>query len=263
MTDIGSIPEIGVYCQEGVCRIEVRRPEKKNALTRQMYAAMAEAIEKADTDANIRAVFLHGAKDCFCAGNDLKEFQQAGEDPESGPDRNNPFMRVISRAKKPMVAAVTGAAIGVGTTLLLHFDLVYAGSGASFSMPFVNLGLCPEAGSSFLLPRLVGHKRASEMLLLGEAFSPETAREFGLVNAVFPDDEVIEKAFEQAKKLAKQPPASARLTKALLKRSVADQIAGTMAEEFEHFAQRLSSAECKEALAAFFERRDPDFSQFS
>lgn len=263
MTDIGSIPEIGVYCQEGVCRIEIRRPEKKNALTREMYSAMAGAIEQADADGRIRVIFLHGAADFFCAGNDLKEFQEAADDPGLRPEQGNPFMRAISSAQKPMIAAVTGPAIGVGVTMLLHFDLVYAGQSASFAMPFVNLGLCPEAGSSFLLPRLVGHQRAAEMLFLGETFSAHQARDFGMVNDVYPDDAVIEKAFARAAKLAQQPPESVRLTKSLLKRSASDAIAGTMREELFHFSQRLSSAECREALAAFFARRQPDFSSFS
>lgn len=262
MGQSGSIPEIGVAHQDGVCRIEIRRPEKKNALTRPMYAAMADAIQNADADGGIRVIFLHGTRDCFCAGNDLKEFEQAGKNSGSGPVRDNPFMRTINTAQKPIVAAVTGPAVGIGTTLLLHCDLVYAGAGATFALPFVNLGLCPEAGSSFLLPRLAGHQRASELLLLGEPFSAEKAREIGLVNAVYPDEAVIEKAFERALRLAQQPPASVRLTKALLKRSVTGAAAEAMSVEFEHFAERLASAECREALRSFFEKRDPDFSAF-
>ena len=161
-----------------------------------------------------------------------------------------------------MVAAVVGTAVGIGTTMLLHFDLTYAGESAQFRLPFVNLGLCPEAASSFLLPRVIGHQRASELLLLGEPFSAAKAHEIGLINAVFPDAEVIDKAYAQAQKLAQQPPASVRLTKALLKRSISRDIADTMDEETKYFTERLNSPECAEALSAFFERRPPDFSQF-
>jgi enoyl-CoA hydratase/carnithine racemase len=186
---------------------------------------------------------------------DFKDFK-----PDSEVRHVNRFLVAIGRAKKPLVAAVGGTAIGVGTTMLLHFDLVYAGQNAQFRLPFVNLGLCPEAASSFLLPRLIGHQQASELLLLGEFFSAVKALEIGLVNAIYPDSEVINKAYAQAQKLAQQPPASVRLTKALLKRSISGDIADTMTEEMKHFAERLGSAECAEALAAFFEGRKADFS---
>jgi enoyl-CoA hydratase/carnithine racemase len=160
------------------------------------------------------------------------------------------------------VAAVGGVAVGVGTTMLLHCDLVYAGESAKFILPFVALGLCPEAASSYLLPKLIGQKRASELLLLGEPFSAAKACEIGLVNAVYPDAEFIDKAYTQAQKLAQQPPASVRITKALLKRPVSQYIADTMAEEGKHFSERLNSGECDEAFSAFFEKRKPDFSAF-
>ncbi len=160
------------------------------------------------------------------------------------------------------MAAVGGVAVGVGTTLLLHCDLVYAGEGAKFILPFAALGLCPEAASSFLLPRLIGHQRASELLLLGEPFSAAQACEIGLVNAVYPDAEYIDKAYTQVQKIVQQPPASVRITKALLKRSISGYTADTMAEERKHFSERLISGECDEAFTAFFERRKPDFSSF-
>ena len=258
MTTEDACPEIITEVRDQILRIEINRPEKKNALTRTMYAAMAEAIVKADEDSGIRVVFLHGTRDCFTAGNDLQDFKNF--EPDGGTRTANPFLVAISQAKKPLVAAVAGPAVGVGTTMLLHFELVYAGENAKFRLPFVGLGLCPEAASSFLLPRLVGHQRASELLLLGEPFSAGTAREIGLVTAVHPDRDVIDKSYEQAAKLARQPPASVRLTKALLKRSIPDYVADTMAEEMKHFTERLSSGECKEALNAFYERRQPDFS---
>jgi enoyl-CoA hydratase/carnithine racemase len=243
-----------------ILRIKINRPQKKNALTIAMYTAMADAIIQADEDSDIRVVFLQGTADCFTAGNDLQDFRDFKPDGEVRPA--NPFLVAIRRAKKPMVAAVGGIAVGVGTTMLLHFDLVYAGESAQFRLPFVNLGLCPEAASSFLLPRLIGHQHASELLLLGELFSAAKAREIGLVNVVYPDSEFIDKAFVQAQKLAQQPPASVRLTKALLKRSISRDVADTMTEEMKYFSERLGSAECAEALSAFFERRNPDFSAF-
>jgi len=252
--------EIIAESQEHILRIKINRPEKKNALTIAMYAAMADAILRAEEGDDIRVIFLQGTPDCFTAGNDLQDFKDFKPD---GEVRGiNAFLGAIGRAKKPLVAAVGGIAIGVGTTMLLHFDLVYAGQNAQFRLPFVNLGLCPEAASSFLLPSLIGHQHASELLLLGEFFSAVKALEIGLVNAVYPDSEFIDKAYAQAQKLAQQPPASVRLTKALLKRSISGEIADTMAQEMKYFAERLGSAECAEALSAFFERRKADFSSF-
>jgi len=252
--------EIEIESRDHILRIMINRPEKKNALTRSMYAAMADAIGRADNDSSIRAVFIHGSQDCFTAGNDLKDFQAFRRD-GNNKDVSN-FLATISRAKKPLVAAVGGVAVGVGTTMLLHCDLVYAGQGAKFILPFAALGLCPEAASSFLLPRLIGHQRASELLLLGEPFSAARACEIGLVNAMYPDSEFIDKAFKQVQKLVQQPPASVRITKALLKRSISGYIADTMAEERKHFSERLVSGECDEAFTAFFEGRKPDFSLF-
>ena len=246
--------------REHILRIKINRPQKKNALTIAMYAAMADAIIQADEDGDIRVIFLQGTADCFTAGNDLQDFKDYRPDGEARPA--NPFLVAISRAKKPIVAAVGGVAVGVGTTMLLHCDLVYAGEGAKFILPFVALGLCPEAASSFLLPKLVGQKRATELLMFGEPFSAARALEFGLVNGVYPDTELIAKAFGQAQKLAQQPPASIRITKALLKRPVSQHIADTMAEERKHFSERLKSGESDEAFSAFFEKRKPDFSAF-
>ena len=260
MSAVDTNNEIITESREHILRIKINRPEKKNAITRTMYAAMADAIARADDDSGIRAIFLHGTEDCFTAGNDLKDFQAFRQD---GNNKDvSDFLSTISHAKKPIVAAVGGVAVGVGTTMLLHCDLVYAGEGAKFIMPFVALGLCPEAASSFLLPKLMGHQRASELLLLGEPFSAAKACEIGLVNAVYPDSEYIDKAFTQAQKLVQQPPASVRITKALLKKSISKYIADTMAEERKYFFERLTSGECDEALNAFFERRKPDFSSF-
>jgi enoyl-CoA hydratase/carnithine racemase len=253
-----SFSDILTESHEHILRITINRPQKKNALTIAMYAAMADAIAQAEADDDIRVIFLQGTADCFTAGNDLQDFKDYKPDGEARSE--NPFLVAIRRAKKPLVAAVGGIAVGVGTTMLLHFDLVYAGQNARFRLPFVNLGLCPEAASSFLLPRLIGHQHAAELLLLGEFFPVVKALEIGLVNAVYPDAELMDKAFGRARKLAQQPPTSVRLTKALMKRTVSGDIAETMAEEMKHFTKRLNSAECAEALSAFFERRKPDFS---
>jgi enoyl-CoA hydratase/carnithine racemase len=260
MSTDDTFTDILTETKDRILRIRINRPQKKNALTRAMYAAMADAINRADQDSDIRVIFLHGSQDCFTAGNDLKDFQAFRQDGDNKDVSN--FLTAISRARKPFVAAVGGVAVGVGTTMLLHCDLVYAGEGAQFRMPFVALGLCPEAASSFLLPKLVGHQRASELLLLGEAFSAAKAFEIGLVNAVYPDSEYIDKAFTQAVILAQQPPASVRITKALLKKSISQTIVDTMTEERKQFSERLNSGECDEALTAFFERRKPDFSRF-
>ncbi len=254
-------PEIVCDVGGGVLHVVINRPEKRNALSPAMYDALAGALAHADAEPGIRVTLLQGAGGCFTSGNDLHDFVHAPPAGEESPVFR--FLNAISTAQKPVVAAVLGPAVGVGTTMLLHCDLVYAGEGARFELPFVNLGLCPEAAASLLLPQLVGHQRASELLLLGEPFGAERAREIGLVNAVFSDGEVLQQAGAAARRLAQQPPASVRLTKALLKRGGRRAVAEIIAEEGRHFLQRLSSPEAQEAFAAFFERRRPDFNRFS
>lgn len=255
--------------RDGVLRIEICRPEKKNALTTSMYEALAEALEAADKDPSVRVVLIHGqpgtseAAGAFTAGNDLKDFLANPPLQETPTPPVFRFLNAFSVLSKPFVAAVSGVAVGVGTTMLLHCDLVYAGESAKFQLPFVSLGLCPEAASSFLLPALAGHARAAELLLLCEPFGAQTAREVGLVNAVMADELVLEHALVQARKLAALPAASVQLTKKLLKRSQSALIAQTMQEEVQHFRERLVSAEAKEAFNAFFEKRKPDFSRFN
>ncbi|WP_298432267.1 enoyl-CoA hydratase-related protein [Geobacter sp.] len=260
MSEADGTQHILVESREGVLCIRMNRPEKKNALTRAMYRIMADAIAQADADDAVRVILITGTGDCFTSGNDLADFRDA-----STSDRErerNPFMPAISRAKKPVVAAVSGVAVGIGTTMLLHCDLVYAGTGARFQLPFVNLGLCPELGSSVLLPLLMGHQRAAELLLLGEPFGAESARELGIVNGVCADAELLETAFGKARQLAAQPPASVRLTKALMKRAREVAVMTVMEEEIAHFGERLRSPEAAEAFQAFAERRKPDFSRF-
>lgn len=258
MTAAGSDDHIRISLLEGILHIQMNRPEKKNALTRVMYQAMADAILGADNDGATRVILLTGTADCFTSGNDLADFISAGQD--TGTKHHNPFLLAISRAKKPVIAAVGGVAIGIGTTMLLHCDLVYAGTKARFQLPFVNLGLCPELASSL---RLVGYQRAAELLLLGEPFGAEIAREFGLVNAVCPEEELFETAFQKARQLAAQPPASVRLTKALMKRPIEEAVSRAIEEEVGFFVELLKSPAAAEAFQAFVERRKPDFSRFS
>ncbi len=241
----------------GILRMQMNRPEKRNALTFAMYQKMADALIEADQDASVRVILITGTENCFCAGNDLIDFRNIS----LGAERlRNPFVPAISGAKKPIVAAVSGVAIGIGTTMLLHCDLVYAGVNARFHLPFVNLGLCPELGSSVLLPLLMGHQRAAELLLLGEPFGAEKAREAGFVNQVCPEDDLMKVAWDIARKLAAQPPASVCLAKALMKRGREAAVKTAIEEESYHFGQRLISPEAKEAFQAFLEHRKPNFS---
>lgn len=246
---------------DGVLSIEIRRPDKKNALTVPMYAALTAALETADQSEGARVVLLHGQPDIFTSGNDLKDFLQ-----NPAVDSDHPayvFVRKISQVRKPIVVAVNGACIGVGATMLLHCDLVYAGESTVFAMPFVNLGLCPEAGSSLLLPSASGHARAAEILLLGEPFSASQALACGMLSAVLPDADVLTHATAQARKLASKPPAAVRLTKQLMRRGAQVHVTDTIREESDQFQRRLESPEAKEAFSAFLEKRKPDFSRFA
>lgn len=243
-----------------ILHVAMNRPERKNALTHVMYTAMADAVDRAENEASIRVLFLTGTADCFTAGNDLGDF--VSNPPTSG---TSPVMRLIAAlltAKKPIVAAVNGPAIGIGTTMLLHADLVYAGRSAQFKLPFVALGLCPEAGSSLLLPWLVGQRKAAELLLLGETLDAQAACDYGIVNAVFDDADYQQKAWEKAERLAAQPAASVRVTKAQMKAAY-PQLAEGLAKESVDFMMRLQSPEAQEAIAAFLQKRKPDFSKFS
>jgi enoyl-CoA hydratase/carnithine racemase len=250
-----------VETKDRVARIEIARPDKKNALTLEMYAALAAALEAAESDAAVRAILIHGAPDCFCSGNDLKDFLERPPHGEDAPTWR--FLRAISGAKKPIVAAVGGPAVGIGTTMLLHCDLVYAATNARFQLPFVPLGLVPEAASSLLLPMLAGYQRAAELLLLGQPFNAAKALAAGIVTEVIPESELLEYGRDAAAGLAALPAASVRSAKALMKSRYAKAVADTMAEELKLFRERLASPEAKEAMTAFFEKRKPDFSKFS
>ncbi len=243
-----------------VLEVRFNRPEKKNALTRAMYAAVVDAFQTADRDSSIRAVLLTGTGDTFTSGNDIRDFQTRAATNEETHD--SPFLTALSSLTKPMVAAVNGPAIGVGTTMLAHADIVVAARSATFRMPFTSLGLVPEAGSSLLFPRLVGHQRASALLLLGDALDAETARDWGFVNQVVANEDLMAAARDVATRMAALPPAAMRMTKDLIKNG-RDDVPGRIAEELVLFKQRLRSPEAAEAFQAFVEKRRPDFSQFS
>lgn len=245
--------EIPTEQRDGVLLVRIDRPDRKNALTLAMYAALAAALEEADRNPDIRVVVLTGGGDSFTSGNDIADFL-AG--PPAGQD--SPvfaFLEALRRFGKPLIAAVNGVAAGIGVTLLLHCDLVYVRSGTTLLLPFVNLGLCPEAGSSLLLPRLIGYPRAAELLLLGEPFTAEQALDWGLINGIGADaGATLELALDKARRLAGQPAAAVRLAKALLKRPEADALRETMALESRHFVDLLGSPEAVVALRAFVGR---------
>ena len=245
---------------DGVATIEIARPEKKNALTQAMYTAMAEALAAADADASVRAILITGQPGVFTSGNDLEDFMQRPPAGEESPVFR--FMKALLDTGKPVVAAVTGAAIGIGTTMLLHCDLVYVSDEARLAMPFVGLGLVPEYASSLLVPQLVGHAKATELLLLGEPFTGERAVEMGLANAVLPAAEVVNHARRMAERFKALPPGAVRESKALMRRGQQALVRETVAIEGEAFGKRLRSPEAMEAFQAFFQKRKPDFSKF-
>lgn len=243
-----------------VLEILFNRPEKKNALTGAMYAAVVEAFHRADEDPSVRVVLLSGAGDTFTSGNDIKDFQSRAAT-NDGSDAS-PFLAALSSLATPLIAAVNGAAIGVGTTMLAHADLVIAARSARFVMPFTSLGLVPEAASSLLFPRLVGHQRASALLLLGDPIDAETAHAWGVVNQLVDDQQLMTTARSVAARLAALPPAAVRTTKHLIKNGAPD-VAGRIEQELVLFRDRLHSPEAAEAFQAFVEKRKPDFSRFS
>ena len=248
---------IAIIETNGVLEIHIDRPDKKNALTGPMYRAMIAALADASSRPEIGVVLFAGRGDAFCAGNDLKDFM-AG--PEGGAAAFD-FISAIAAFDKPIVAVVQGLAVGVGTTMLFHCDLVYAGDNAAFSMPFVNLGLCPEAASSLLVPQMLGYHRAAEALLLGEPFMAEAALEVGLVNKVLPPTEANNYAQAVARKLAAKPLSSLVETKRLMKKGQQALVLQTMAEEGDVFGRMLREPAAKEAFSAFLQKRQPDFSQ--
>jgi enoyl-CoA hydratase/carnithine racemase len=244
----------------GVTTLEIARPQKKNAITHEMYEAMTAAVLAAENDPQARALLIIGQPEAFTAGNDLEDFML-----RPPRDRNAPvyrFMRALAACEKPVVAAVTGLAVGIGTTLLLHCDLVYLSEDAQLSMPFVRLGLVPEFASSFLLPQLVGRARAAGKLLLGEPMTAREADACGLATAVLPASEVIAHARRMAERFNALPPAAVRATKRLMCAPWRERASEALDAEADVFLERLASAEAGEAFAAFLAKRKPDFSKF-
>ncbi len=245
--------------QNGILTIEFNRPDKKNSITAAMYRMMADAIQDGEEDRTVRVLLFCGKPDIYTAGNDLEDFMNTKSDVADRPVAQ--FIRHLSLATKPVIAAVSGMAIGIGVTMLLHCDQIYAARGAKFSMPFAKLGLCPEFASSRLLPQIVGYQRAAELLFFGEPFTAEQAFDMGLVNKVLPAEELMPYAQTQAARLAVLPPTSLRVTKQLLKARHSGAITEQIAEENRHFSALLQEPAAKEAFAAFFERRKPDYSK--
>jgi len=251
--------DILVHTEAGVSTITFNRVDKKNSITAAMYAELADAIDKAAADNAVRTVLIQGDATIFSAGNDIGDFLNAPPSNENSPVFR--FMRAMASFPKPIVAAVCGPAVGIGTTLLFHCDLVYAGDNAAFSMPFVNLGLCPEFGSSMLVPQMFGYHRAAEALLLGEPFMAEAALEIGLVNRVVPPTECNAIAQVQARKLAAKPLSALIETKRLMKKGQQGMLLERMAEEGQSFGRMLREPAAREAFSAFMEKRKPDFSK--
>lgn len=232
-----------------VYRITMQRPAKKNALNIPMYNGLVAGFETAESDPDIRVILLTATGDTFTSGNDLNDFMRMRDQASRLP--GTAFLSVLTRVRKPIVAAVNGPAIGIGSTMLLHCDLVYASESARFQMPFVNLGLCPEAGSSYLLPKRIGHQRASALLLLGESFSAREAQSMGIVNQVCPAEKLADVAMQAARKLAAQPLDAVMLTKDLLKADDRRGLDAAIKEELAHFTERLASKDFEAAYTAF------------
>jgi enoyl-CoA hydratase/carnithine racemase len=244
-----------------ILRIQLNRPAKKNAMTSDMYMAVAYLLNAAANDDQIRVVLWHGAGDSFSAGNDIQDFLKnppgAGESPQAQ------LIEALINFDKPIVAAVQGAAIGGGTTMLTHCDFVFAGESAKFQMPFVDLALVPEFGSSYSVPARIGYIRAAELILLGSRFDAKRAAELGLVTRVVPDQELLATATETARELAEKAPAALRACKRLMRSSTREELERAVKLEDEEFSTRVRSAEAKEAFTAFIEKRKPHFDAIS
>jgi enoyl-CoA hydratase/carnithine racemase len=245
----------------GILRVEFNRPEKKNAMTGGMYTGLADIFNAAAEDEQIRVVLWHSAGDAFSAGNDVGDFLKNPPGPGESPQAR--LMDAFVRFEKPIVVAVQGAAIGGGTTMLTHCDVVYAGESAKFQLPFINLALVPEFGSSYSLPARIGHLRAAELFLLGEPFTAARAAELGLVTRVVPDRDLLATATATAQKLAAKPNGALRASKRLLKQGFIDHVKAAIKVENQAFSERVRSAEAKEALSAFLEKRPPNFTKLA
>lgn len=247
--------------EDGLLTLRLNRLDKMNALTRAMYSRLADVLEEAQNDASVRSVLITGGAECFTSGNDVADFLQAPPTSTDSPVFH--FMRALFEFSKPVVAAVSGPAVGIGTTLLLHCDLVYVSRDAKLKMPFVNLGLCPEFGSSLILPRLLGQAKAAELLLLGEGFTGEQAAQWGIASAALDDGPTaLAKGREMARRFLDLAPSAVADSKRLMRAPGRDELRRVIEEEGLLFGQRLKSPEALEALSAFMQRRKPDFSRF-
>lgn len=238
---------------DGILCLQIHRPEKRNAMTPDMYASLVEQLKKGDEDTAVKVVILHGTDSCFTSGNDLNSFRNGPSPDKLYP--HNVFLSALSQIKKPVIAAVNGLALGIGTIMLMHCDLVYVAGDVRFSFPFINLGLSPEGGTSYLLPRLAGYRKAMDMVLFGEQFGVVEAQEIGLINEVVSEQSVLDRAMARARTLADRSSASVQTAKALLKSSTKDAIAQAMSREREVFSERLASDEAQAAIARFFDRK--------
>lgn len=237
----------------GVLHLQINRPEAKNALSLAMYQSLVDVLVQAEQDDKTKAVVISGNDQCFTAGNDLKDFLAGGELNEQHPTVK--FLYCISQFKKPIIAAVAGPAIGIGTTMLLHCDMVFAAQNSLFQLPFAQLGLCPEAGSSYLLTKQVGHQKAFELMVLGEKFDAQTAVQLGIINQVTTEQEVINRALDKAKKLAQLPKEAVLVSKQLIKQQDVDNTQTAIKKELEHFQSLLNGDECKQIISGFFKRK--------
>ena len=244
-----------------ILRIQLNRPERKNAMTSPMYIEIADLLNAAAKDDGVRVVLWHGAGDSFTAGNDIQDFQRNPPTASESPQAR--LMEALINFGKPIVVAVQGAAIGGGTTMLTHCDFVIAGESTIFQMPFVNLGLVSEFGSSYSIPARIGYLRAAELVLLGKRFDAKRAAELGLVTQVVPDQELLATATKTASALAEKPPGALQACKRLMRSSIREQLEGAIKLENEEFSQRVRSTEAKEAFAAFIEKRKPNFAAAS
>ena len=235
-----------------ILRVQLNRPTKRNAMTSSMYVTLADIFNDAGKDERIRAVLWHGAGDSFSAGNDVEDFLRNPPGPGESPQAR--LMTALIDFDKPLIAAVQGAAIGGGTTMLTHCDFVYAGESARFQMPFINLAVVPEFGSSYSLPARAGHIRAAELILLGLPFDARRAAELGVVTQVVPDQKLLATATETARTLAAKPPAALRASKRLMKRPFREQIKAAIEAENLEFSARVRSDEAREAFGSFLEK---------
>ncbi len=257
---MNTCPDLLVDLSESILTLRFNRLGRKNAITLAMYAAAAEVIAEAGRNPGVRVILLADNQGCFTSGNDLMDFMKEPEIHADHPVVR--FMQGLQRVEKPVVARVRGPVVGIGATLLLHCDLVYASDDARLQLPFVNLGLCPEYAASWLLPRHLGYQRAAELLLLGEPFTGAQAADMGLINMAVPDAELDALVDQKLARLVAQPPAAMRRAKLLMKQSQQASVDAAIQREYVAFSEGLQSEECKEAVTAFFEKRAPDFSRF-